>query len=138
MTDAESLYHERILRLDAEPDNEGRLEAPSHRARCSNPLCGDRIELELRVEDGVVLEASFVGRGCALSRASASMLTVDVIGSTVEDALQRRVAIEAWLKQDGEMPPSRSGLEAMVGVRAFRGRLGCVTLPWLALERALA
>lgn len=137
MTDAKALYQARILELDENPKNEGRLEDATHSARCSNPLCGDRVQVDLRVEDGVVKEARFTGRGCALSRASASMLTVDVLGLTPEQAEAREGALEAWLSGEGEPPRSEAGIEALSGVRSFPSRIRCVTLPWEALRKAL-
>lgn len=138
MSDASALYHAKILALDESPMNEGRLDDATHQAKCSNPLCGDRVEVSLRVEDEIIREVRFVGRGCALSRASAAMLTEDAVGLSVEAATVRGAAIEAWLKNGAPMPASVAGLEALEGVRSFPSRVGCVTLAWVALEKALS
>lgn len=134
---AEDLYHETILALDAEPRHEGRLEEATHTARTSNPLCGDRVQIDLRVEEGVVREAWFVGRGCAISRASASLLTELVEGCSIEEACALEARLEAWLTEGGATPEGLASLEALAGVRAFPSRIKCATLAWTSLRKAL-
>jgi nitrogen fixation NifU-like protein len=134
---AEDLYQAAILEHDAEPRNEGALEAPTHRAKLSNPLCGDRVQLDLRSEAGRVVEARFVGRGCALSRASASMLTEQIRGRSLDEAKAMTEAVEAWLAEPGRPPAALAELEPLGAVRAFPSRVRCVTLAWSALAQAL-
>lgn len=136
MTDAKQLYHQKILDLDEHPLNEGSLEHPTHRAKVSNPLCGDRVQIDLLLEDELLREIRFVGRGCAVSRASASILTERVRGLTAREAETLAEALDAWLK-GGPSSPSLEGLEFLEGVRSFPSRLKCATLAWEAMTKAL-
>jgi len=87
MNSLEELYQELILEHNQYPRNFGALENPTHKARGLNPLCGDEINLYLIVEDGKIKDVKFQGQGCAISKASASMMTEIVKGKTVEEAL---------------------------------------------------
>lgn len=84
----DDIYRELILEHYKHPHNHGRLDGPDVSAEEHNPLCGDRIRLDLRIENDVIVEVRFDGRGCAISQASASMLTDELIGMPVEDAKQ--------------------------------------------------
>jgi nitrogen fixation NifU-like protein len=88
----EDLYREYILDHYREPRNHGHLEHPDIHAADTNPLCGDRIELDLQVADGRVSEVRFSGRGCAISQASASMLTERIEGATLGELRALRPA----------------------------------------------
>jgi nitrogen fixation NifU-like protein len=81
----DDIYRQYILEHYREPRNHGHLENPDIHAADTNPLCGDRVELDLRVNDGRVEEVRFSGRGCAISQASASMLTEKIEGATLEE-----------------------------------------------------
>lgn len=81
----DDLYREYILEHFREPRHHGRLEQPDIHAADTNPLCGDRVELDLRVQDGRVTDVAFQGRGCAISQASASMLTERIEGATLDE-----------------------------------------------------
>lgn len=82
------LYRELILEHAKHPHNAGALDHPDISHEEHNPLCGDRVRIDLRVEDGVITDVKFSGRGCAISQASASLLTDEVKGMTVEQAKQ--------------------------------------------------
>lgn len=139
MTDPNDLYQAEILDHDENPRNEGRLEAPTHSARVSNPLCGDRVQVDLQVEDGVIVDIRFVGRGCAISRASASMMTELVIGRPAASAAELEAVLETWLNTDARRPPEGlEALEPLGAVRAFPSRKRCATLAWASLAKALA
>lgn len=131
------LYHEVILAHDRAPRNEGTLEAATHRARVSNPLCGDRVQIDLRVKEERITEARFVGRGCAIARASASLLTTLTQGCPTDRAATYRARLEAWLGGRGDLPEALSALLVFDGVRAFPSRARCASLAWEALEQAL-
>lgn len=135
---AEDLYHEAILDLDRAPRNEGRVDDPTHRAKVSNPLCGDRVELSLTLEDGRIREVRFVGRGCAISRASASLLTELAADRSPDEARALARALDGWLRSGGEPPLGLEALAPLRGVHAFPSRVRCATLAWEALETALA
>lgn len=135
----EDLYQEIILDHNKRPRNFRLLEHPTHHAEGNNPMCGDEIEVYARVEDGRLAELSFQGQGCAISRASASLLTEQLTGKTVEEAhaavadvldLMRDADREVDFMNDGE-------IAALTGVRKFPARIKCATLAWHALEAAL-
>ncbi|HLZ21687.1 MAG TPA: SUF system NifU family Fe-S cluster assembly protein [Ktedonobacterales bacterium] len=81
----DDIYRQYILEHYREPRNHGHLEQPSIHAGDTNPLCGDRVEMDLNVKDGRVTEVRFSGRGCAISQATASMLTEQIEGATLEE-----------------------------------------------------
>lgn len=132
------LYREVILDHSRSPRNFGRLEGANREADGFNPLCGDQLKLSLRVEDGSLRQASFVGDGCAISTASASLLTDAVAGLSESEALEladrfRRMAA-------GEIEPDEADLgklSALAGVRDYPMRVKCATLAWHALRAAL-
>ena len=138
--DLRELYQEIILDHYRKPRNFAAMEAPDCRARGHNPLCGDKVEVYLRVEDGVVRDVSFQGNGCAISTASASMMTEAVKGKPVAEvealfrAFQRMVT-----GTDGEeaKPEGLDSLEALTGVREIPIRVKCATLAWHTLHAAL-
>ena len=88
MIGMDDLYRELILEHYRHPRRRGRLDHPDVSAEEHNPLCGDRVRIDLRIENGVITDARFDGRGCAISQASASMLTEEIVGMPVEQAKQ--------------------------------------------------
>jgi nitrogen fixation NifU-like protein len=138
MSELRELYQQVILDHNRKPRNFRRLEGANRTAEGFNPLCGDRITLALSVDDGVVKEAAFQGSGCAISRASASMLTGSVIGRREEEAeaLFRRVHAMLTGGADGD-PGDLGKLAVFAGVREFPSRVKCVTLAWHTLHAAL-
>ncbi|HID89124.1 MAG TPA: iron-sulfur cluster assembly scaffold protein [Anaerolineae bacterium] len=119
---ASSPYRERVLDHYHNPRHRGRLEAPDRVGERDNPICGDRVRIELRVDgEGRVLEAAFSGDGCIISMAAASMLTEYIHGRSA-DELRR-------LTQDD--------LLAMLGIELGPARLHCALLPLEALHSAL-
>ncbi len=145
MTDLAQLYQRSILEHHRQPKNAGRLPAPTHLAEGHNPLCGDRLTMTLEVsapELGVerVLRACCDAQGCAICRASGSMLTEAVVGLSVAEvsSLIERFMAEVSLGQGAE--PSGEGLgplAALFHVRHFPNRLRCATLSWDVLRRAV-
>ncbi len=145
MFDLRDLYQEVILDHNRSPRNFGRPEESSCQASGYNPLCGDRVTVYLVIEDGKVADAKFEGRGCAISTASASMMTELVKGKKVADAEAlfaefRRMCTE---DEDGaEEPPEALAddvehLRVLSGVRAFPLRVKCATLAWHTMNAAL-
>lgn len=132
-----ALYEEVILEHNRHPRHYPENPAGSnHHAHGFNPLCNDEISVHLRVEDGVVKEVGFEGAGCAVSMASASMMTEAIQGKRVEEVegLFRRV--HAMLAESG--PATDVGkLKVLAGVKAFPMRVKCATLGWHTLEAAL-
>jgi nitrogen fixation protein NifU and related proteins len=140
--DLRDLYQDLILDHTRKPRNFHDLPGANRRAEGYNPLCGDRVSLMLDVNDDTIREAAFQGSGCAISVASASMLTEAVAGKSVDEV---RRLLGAFLAQTtGSRPPSDLSevelgkLEAFAGVREFPMRVKCATLAWRALEAALA
>jgi len=144
VTDLRDLYQTTILDHSKSPRNFGKLEAANHTASGHNPLCGDRLTLYLEVQDDVVKAAAFEGSGCAISTASASMLTEAVTGKSVADAEALFQQFHAWLAGQGptdllsEQAASLGKLAVFGGVREFPVRVKCATLAWHAMHSALA
>ncbi|HZP91874.1 MAG TPA: SUF system NifU family Fe-S cluster assembly protein [Burkholderiales bacterium] len=136
--DPNRLYQEVILDHNRKPRNWGRLAAPSHRAEGLNPLCGDHIWLTLNVADGRVAEIAFEGEGCAICKASASMMTANVKGRTVDEAEQlvREFRDMATGNLDASTPSHLGRLTVFSGVRDLPSRVKCAILPWHTLHAA--
>lgn len=114
----EDLYRENILDHYQNPRNRGILEHPDISSHDSNPLCGDEIRIDLGLEDGVVREVRFSGKGCAISQASASMLTEMIEGKTLEE-------VKNFSKQE---------LLDEVGIPLGPARIKCALLPYKVLK----
>lgn len=114
------MYTDRLLDHYRHPRNQGHLDDPSLSAEEYNPLCGDRVTIEARVEDGRIVEARFHGRGCALCLGAASILTEAIQGQTLSDL--RSLGQDEFLALlESEIRPAR---------------LKCALLPWIAFRRA--
>ena len=132
------LYRELILDHARSPRHFGKLDAMTHSADGINPLCGDKLHLFLRVEDDRITDVSFEGTGCAISVASASLLTETVIGMPVAEAEAFFDAITDRLAGKASADQKDLGkLAALEGVREFPSRVKCATLAWHALHAAL-
>lgn len=134
------LYQELILDHNARPRNFGSNGQPTHKAHGLNPLCGDDIEVFLIVEDGRISEAKFSGQGCAISKASASLMTEAITGlSTIEtqklfDIFHRLILGEEVSQQEME----RLGkVAAFSGVAEYPARVKCASLAWHTLNAAI-
>ena len=138
MSDLSDLYQEVILDHNKRPRNFRILEKPSHHAEGFNPLCGDRLDLFLTVEADRIADVGFQGSGCAISRASASLMTDAVKGRSVVEA---RDLFERFHRMV-TTPPDRSvedlgKLSVLAGVREFPVRVKCASLAWHTLKAAL-
>ena len=139
-TDAlRELYQEVILDHSKKPRNFRKLENPSHEAKGHNPLCGDRLELYVDVDAGVIRDVSFEGAGCAISTASASMMTDAVKGKTEAEADALFAAFHDVVTGKGLADDDALGkLAVFAGVRDYPVRVKCATLAWHTLRAALA
>jgi nitrogen fixation NifU-like protein len=140
MSDLRELYQQVIIDHSRNPRNYKELEHPSHSAEGYNPLCGDLITVYLVVEDDVVTDVSFKGSGCAISKASASLMTAAVKGRTVSEAeeLFARFREMVTSEHDAEVDEEALGkLTVLSGVREFPVRVKCATLAWHTLHSAL-
>lgn len=141
MDDLTELYQEIILAHNRRPKNEGVLEPCDWQAEGYNPLCGDRITVYARRgEDDKLRPVQFLGEGCAISRASASIMTVQLTGTTIPEAEAKIAEVVELLAGEEEPEPDLEklgDLVALLGVRRFPARIKCATLAWHALSSAL-
>jgi len=141
MSELRELYQQVILDHNRKPRNFRRLASPTEGAEGYNPLCGDRVTVEIVREDELIRDIGFQGSGCAISRASASMMTANLKGKTVAEAEEVFERFRAMLteSQPGEGALAQLGkLAVFAGVREFPTRIKCATLPWHTLHAALA
>ena len=135
------LYQDVILDHSRHPRHFGRLPEASHTGEGYNPLCGDRIVLDLSLDDrNRIADIAFEGKGCAISQASASLMTDMLIGRTVEEAETLMGGFLHLVKGEdsNDLPPEdRERLEVMAGVSAFPMRVKCATLAWHTMKSAL-
>lgn len=135
----DDLYRRVIMDHYQRPRNRGRLEENAVTIDMNNPTCGDRISLQLQVEDGKIKDAKFLGEGCSISQASASMMTEAIKGLSIEEALQLSGLFSAMMQGeevDTEQFPLED-IEALQGVAKFPARIKCATLAWKALEKGV-
>jgi len=138
MSELTQLYKEIILGHNKQPRNRGCLPDATHQAEVNNPLCGDEVHLYLRVVDGVVEAARFEGEGCAISRASASMMTEFLQGRSVEEGHERMKRLSEGLLENRSMEVGELGdFAALSGVSRYPSRIKCALLAWEAFEQAL-
>jgi nitrogen fixation NifU-like protein len=137
--DLSELYRDVIVDHNRKPRNFRPMPDADCRAEGFNPLCGDRLTIYVKLQDGVISDVSFQGSGCAISVASASMLTESVKGRSVEDAERLFGTMHAMLtRDDADVDvPSLGKLGALSGVRAFPARVKCASLCWHTLDAAL-
>ena len=134
-----ALYQDLILDHYRRPRNQGALEHPTHSVALTNPLCGDEIDLDLEVQDNVIQDVRFRGRGCSISQAAASMMTQVVKARPRTDALALAERMTAMMHGDAGAAADRAlgDLRALAGVANFPVRVKCALLPWNALKDAL-
>ena len=132
------LYQEVIFDHYRRPRNRGALAGASHEAEGHNPLCGDNVKVHVRVEDGVVRDVTFEGEGCAISTASASLMTESLKGRPIEEIGPLADGFHAMVTGAADAPrPELGKLEVLAGVREFPARVKCATLAWHTLRAAL-
>ena len=134
------LYQEVVLEHARKPRNFRRLDRATHRADGVNPLCGDEISLELEVDGEVVKETGFQGKGCAISRASASLMTSEVKGRSrrdVDTLFERMHALLTAGPSSGVDAETLGKLSVLSGVWEFPARVKCASLAWHTLRAAL-
>ena len=133
----DELYQSVIIEHDRSPRNFRKLDAPTHHAEGHNPLCGDEVELEFTVgPDGTITEVGFQGRGCAVSKASASMLTTALKGRTPAEARELGEAFHALLTGKPVNEADLGKLKVFKGLAAYPMRVKCATMPWHAMKEA--
>lgn len=134
----DALYRDVILDHHRHPRNQGVVENADAKVEGFNPLCGDRVEISLKVQNGQTLaECMFQGEGCSICMASASMMTEEVARRSIAETEERITGFRALMKGE-KCPFSVEGdLESLVGVRQFPVRIKCALLPWTTLHDAI-
>lgn len=135
----DALYRQVIMDHYKNPRNKGVLEEGSLTVNMNNPTCGDRIQLTMKVENGVVVDAKFEGEGCSISMSSASMMTQAIKGRNIDDAIKISHAFSNMIqgKEYNEDDLDLGDIEALQGVCKFPARIKCATLAWKAMEKGL-
>lgn len=134
----DQLYRQVIMDHYKTPRNKGTLENDNINIEMNNPTCGDRIQLTLQVEEGIVKDAKFDGEGCSISMASASMMTQAVKGQEVDTALKlSQIFSDMMLGKDYDDSIDLGDIEALQGVSQFPARIKCATLAWKAMEKGV-
>jgi len=140
MSELSELYQQVILDHNKKPRNFHKLETANRTAEGYNPLCGDQLSVYLQVEDDEVIDVSFEGSGCAISKASASMMTQAVKGKSKREAEllfdEFHRMVTGRLNEESE-PNQLGRLKIFAGVRDFPVRVKCASLPWHTLHAAL-
>ncbi len=140
MTEIQQLYQEVILDHNKYPRNFGELEACTHHAEGKNPLCGDHIDINLKIENNIINQISFTGSGCAISKASASIMTSEIKNKTIYETKElfeqfHDLVTSAKTK---EIDLDKFGkLAVFAGVREFPARVKCASLAWHTLMSAI-
>jgi len=136
--DLRELYQEIIIDHNRNPRHHHSMDNATNQANGFNPLCGDKLTVYMRVAHQVVQEISFVGCGCAISQASASLMTDAIQGKTVSEAHALFQQFHHMVTHDDPIPQLNTDkLAVLAGVRAFPARVKCATLAWHTMDAAL-
>ena len=138
MSQSTELYQAVILDHNRKPRNWGILLEPTHTAEGINPLCGDRINLMLKVVNETIHEIAFEGEGCAICKASASMMRISVKGKTVDGAQSLVTEFRKMVVSEGDIAglENLGRLKIFEGIRGLPSRVKCAVLPWHTLHAA--
>ncbi|HEY6307071.1 MAG TPA: SUF system NifU family Fe-S cluster assembly protein [Candidatus Angelobacter sp.] len=137
MSELRELYQEVILEHSKHPRNYRALDSANHKAEGFNPLCGDHFTIYADVKDGTIHDLSFQGTGCAISKASASMMTQSLKGKSAAEAEELFTRFHDLVTGQGESADAVGKLAVFAGVSEFPLRVKCATLAWHALRAAL-
>jgi len=138
--DLRELYQEVILDHNRSPRNYGKPAHSTHHAEGDNPLCGDHLDVYLTIENDLIKDIAFEGKGCAISKASASLMTASLKGKTVEEAKALFEQFHELITKGEEDIPDfdvMGKLAVFAGVRSFPLRVKCASLAWHAVLSAL-
>ncbi|MBY7144001.1 SUF system NifU family Fe-S cluster assembly protein [Virgibacillus sp. NKC19-3] len=137
MNNLDTLYRQVIMDHYKNPRNKGAIDGDTLTVDMNNPTCGDRIQLQLQIEDNRVKDVKFEGEGCSISMSSASMMTSAIKGMKLDDALDMsHVFSEMMIGKDVDTE-SLEDIAALQGVSKFPARIKCATLPWKAMEKGV-
>lgn len=141
MSELKDLYQEIILDHNKNPRNYGKMNDCTHKAEGYNPMCGDHYSIYLKIENDRIIDVRFEGAGCAISKSSASMMTANLKGKTVEEAKKMFSEFQNMMTSDKpclEVPEEICTIEPLQGVRDFPTRIKCATLIWHTMNNALS
>jgi nitrogen fixation NifU-like protein len=133
----DDLYRRVIMDHYKNPRNRGTFDGDAVTVNLNNPSCGDRITIQLKLEDGIVQAAKFQGEGCSISLSSASMMTDAVKGKTLEEATQMAENFSCMMRGTQHEDFDYDDLEALSGVNKFPARIKCATLAWNAMRKGI-
>lgn len=133
----DDLYQQLILDHYRNPRGEGRLAAPSATVEENNPMCGDEVTVDVRLDDGRLAEIGHVGQGCSISQASASMLADSLPGRDAAEALDLIERFRLVMHREAEVPDELGDAVALEGVAKFPARVKCALMSWLAAREAI-
>jgi nitrogen fixation NifU-like protein len=132
------LYRRVIMDHYKKPRNRGVLEEGNLTINMNNPTCGDRIQLTMKVDDGIVTDVKYEGEGCSISMSSASMMTQAIKGKKIEEALKLAEIFSNMMQgKEYDEDLDLGDIEALQGVAKFPARIKCATLAWKAMEKGL-
>ncbi|MBU6460511.1 MAG: SUF system NifU family Fe-S cluster assembly protein [Proteobacteria bacterium] len=137
MNELRDLYQQVILDHYKQPRNFYRLKPATHHAKGHNPLCGDEVDIWLDIQDNIIRDIGFTGQGCAISTASASLMTEALRGKTLSEAHQIFDEVRAMVTTDTQLTSPAGKLMVLAGVRQFPARVKCAMLAWHTLNAAL-
>jgi nitrogen fixation NifU-like protein len=132
----DDLYRSVIMDHYKTPRNRGTFEDDAVTIDLNNPTCGDKIQLQMQIEDGKIKAAKFVGEGCSISLSSASMMTAAVKGKTLKEAEEMAEQFSRLMKGE-PIEFEYEDIEALSGVNKFPARIKCATLGWNALRKGI-
>jgi nitrogen fixation NifU-like protein len=133
----EEIYHRKLVERAQAGRAQGRLEHPDATATLDNPLCGDRVTIDLELADGKIAAAGHKVRGCLLCEAAAAMIAEQAPGRSPGELIGLNDNVRAYLQQDGALPTGWDCIEEFAPVKAVKSRQDCVLLPFRALAQAL-
>ncbi|HEV2524052.1 MAG TPA: SUF system NifU family Fe-S cluster assembly protein [Gammaproteobacteria bacterium] len=138
MSDLRDLYQEVIIDHNRNPRNFSKLDNCTHEAEGFNPLCGDKLKLYLIIKNNLIEKINFEGSGCAISTASASLMTEHLLGKTIEEAESIFTLFHDYMVTEiTTIDPLLGKLKVLAGVKEYPARVKCATLAWHTLEAAL-
>lgn len=133
----DNLYQELIIDHGTEPRNHHVMDNANHQAEGYNPLCGDKVHLYLHLQGDTITDISFISKGCAISTASASIMSEALKGKTITQAQELFKQFQQLVTTEVPVAINLGKLEALGGVRQYPSRVKCATLAWHTLQEAL-
>ncbi|OEF99401.1 SUF system NifU family Fe-S cluster assembly protein [Vulcanibacillus modesticaldus] len=137
MSSLDELYRRVIMDHYQSPRNRGEIEDADATIQLKNPTCGDQIRLQMKIDDGKIIDCKFDGEGCSISMASASMMTEAIKGLDVNDALDLADRFSKMMLGKDVDTEDFEDIEALQGVCKFPARIKCATLSWKAMEKGI-